>query len=533
MKSTPKAVIYCRVSSSDQAENGTSLESQEQACLQKAVAIDSQVVAPVFRDEGISGATLIGRPGLQAALSMIESGKANVLICYDVSRLSRDVEHHAVIERRVKAARGRIIYCTQDFADTADGELSSGILKQFAQWEKRKIRERTMSGHKRQAEKGIQTFRNLSPLGYHIVTQKEVLTGQYLAGTQGKYLIVEDEAVIVRELFRRAFGGASLTALVKWLNESGVPTRQGGARWYAVTVRAILNNPVYKGEAMVGRKEVVMDESRREKGLRMSYYLRDRAKENCIRIEVPALVEANLWEFVQQRLLDNKARISGRTSRRFTFTGLFRCPVCSKRCGASHKKGTAVTYTCRNKRYCHPHGYGGRTAERAVYAILCEIIRRPELVEAALNAYDAKRGVTDTAGTRDALLKELSKLQQREKATVTAQIAGIQAGADPSVYDSIFAEIGAKRKELQQRLAGLEVSEQVPVTGPKDRASIFSQAIADVEIALLDEGIDPVEKNVLLSSVVKAVYPINREGDYRITLVPLPGSGVTVQQELS
>jgi len=94
----------------------------------KAESLGAQIVAPAFKDEGISGATLVGKPGLQAALSMFEADQANALICYDVSHLSRDVEHHAIIERYIKQAKGRILFCTQDFVDTADGELSSGII---------------------------------------------------------------------------------------------------------------------------------------------------------------------------------------------------------------------------------------------------------------------------------------------------------------------------------------------------------------------------------------------------------------------
>jgi len=533
VRSAAIAVIYTRVSSQEQVEQGTSLESQEQACLKKAESIGARVVVPAFRDEGVSGATYVGRPGLQAALALIEQGEADTLVCYDVSRLSRDVEHHAIIARRVKQARGRIVFCTQDFADTADGELSAGILKQFAQWEKRKIRERTQSGHKRQAERGIQTYRNLSPMGYHVVTAQDVLIGQYPVGTQGTYCVLEAEADTVRELFRRAAAGSSLSGLAAWLDESGIPTRQGGKGWRQSTVRAILKNPVYMGEVLVGRKEVVSDESRREQGFKMSYYLRDRDREDCVRITVPALVTPQLWEVVQERLEDNKARLSGRKSRRFALSGLFRCPACGNRCSVAHKQGKSHTYFCRQKRVCHPHAYGGQTAEQAVYAIVQELAERPELVETALRAYAAKPETEGRGQIRGAVLRDLAKLQEREKATVTAQIAGIQAGADPGLYEGVFAEIAAQRKELQTRLAALEKQDDETAFAPADSSVLLAEALSDMETALFDDLVQPAEKNALLSSVVRGVYPLNREGDYRVDLCPLPGSGLTLQQTLS
>src|ERR1041384_4753007 len=81
-----KAVLSLRVSTEDQAENGTSLETQELACLRKAAELNAQVVT-IYRDEGVSGALYHTRAGMQAALADIEAGKANLLIVYSISRL--------------------------------------------------------------------------------------------------------------------------------------------------------------------------------------------------------------------------------------------------------------------------------------------------------------------------------------------------------------------------------------------------------------------------------------------------------------
>jgi vacuolar-type H+-ATPase subunit F/Vma7 len=50
-------------------------------------------------------------------------------------------------------------------------------------------------------------------MGYHIVTNQEVLSGIYLAGMQGKYIVIEEEAQVVREMFRRVAAGQSLKSL--------------------------------------------------------------------------------------------------------------------------------------------------------------------------------------------------------------------------------------------------------------------------------------------------------------------------------
>jgi hypothetical protein len=199
----------------------------------------------------------------------------------------------------------------------------------------------------------------------------------------------------------------------------------------------------------------------------------------------------------------------------------------------SHKQGKGHSYYCREKRVCHAPSYGGLTAEQTVYSILQALIRRPEAMELALLAYQEEQGGDGAGNTRAGLLKELTTLQEKEKATVRAQIAGIQAGADPAAYEGIFAEIAARRRELQRRLAALADDREKPTFAPKDTATLFAEVLSDMETALLSQHIQPAEKNALLASVVRGVYPLNREGDYRVDLSPLPGSGLTVQQALS
>src|SRR5438034_552107 len=89
-----KAVVYSRFSTSDQADNGTSLETQARACVDHARA-NGWEVARCVRDS-VSGATL-DRPGLNEALTMLRAGEAGVLVAYAVDRLARDQIKLAVL----------------------------------------------------------------------------------------------------------------------------------------------------------------------------------------------------------------------------------------------------------------------------------------------------------------------------------------------------------------------------------------------------------------------------------------------------
>ena len=223
---TLAALIYTRVSTEEQVE-GTSLESQAFQCLRKASELGAQIVG-THSDEGVSGSFYTSRPGIQKALADIEAGKANALIVYSISRLSRDTEHQQAIKKRLERVGARLVICDMPIEDTAEGELMFGISGTFAQYERKVIRKRTMDGRRRKAEQGQQPTRTRSPFGYRVVTKEDVLKGDYAPSLLGLYQVVPEQARIVREIFVRYASGQSLRQIVKWLHAIGVEPQWGG-----------------------------------------------------------------------------------------------------------------------------------------------------------------------------------------------------------------------------------------------------------------------------------------------------------------
>ena len=93
-----RAAIYCRVSTSGQAENGTSLESQRQACLNLASERGYEVPPEYVFMEDWSGADL-DRPKLERARELVRGTLAQALICYSVDRLARDPIHVGIVPK--------------------------------------------------------------------------------------------------------------------------------------------------------------------------------------------------------------------------------------------------------------------------------------------------------------------------------------------------------------------------------------------------------------------------------------------------
>ena len=100
----PRAIVYCRVSTSRQEEDGTSLDTQEAAgrayCAERGYA-----VVAVFR-EVYSGAEFYSRKHLAEARRMLRDGEADVLVSYAIDRLSRRQSHVAIVADEVEVLPG-------------------------------------------------------------------------------------------------------------------------------------------------------------------------------------------------------------------------------------------------------------------------------------------------------------------------------------------------------------------------------------------------------------------------------------------
>lgn len=537
----PRVVIYCRVSTGEQAESGTSMEAQELSCLRRAAELSAQVVG-IRRDPGVSGSLFLSRPGIQAALSDVETGAANILLMAKLDRSGRDVDIVRTVKRRVEAAGGRLLFADgSDFGSNAVGNLMFTQLAGFAEYERAVIRERTMSGRRRRVESGVQPIRSRSPFGYHIVNNQDVLSGSYPADQLGKYQIVPEEARLVSEMFDRYAGGSSLYDICRWLLAMGVPTPRGATVWRIQTVRCILTNPAYQGEVHVYTRRRLKDESRIEQGYKADYS-RPAPPEDHLLLDAPAVVSRETFERCQNRLETAKAIYGGNPHRRYLLSSLMRCPDCGRGMtgitqrtkGRGGEPKNYTYYQCPVRRVSTVDGCGCETrlypageVESAVIAVLQKAIRRPDLVAKALEAYRA-RPVVDLAPERTRIEKALKALAAEEKAAVKAQIAGIAQGADPTIYAEIFEDLSERRKALQSEQAALRcVETPVSYSSPRTAAEAISRALVDVEEAIRSPAIPTADKHKALALVIQEIRP--EEDVYRVRMAPPACSDETIQ----
>ena len=197
--------------------SGAGLAAQREAIL-KECERRGWTLIEVIEDAGFSARDL-KRPGVQLALEALEGGKADALVVAKLDRLSRSMlDFASVMAAAQKQGWGLIaLDCAVD-TTTPAGEAMAHMLATFAQFERRLIGQRT----------------------------KEALAARRAEGVQlGRPRNLDTK--IVRRIVRERRKGASLTKIADDLTRDGVPTAQGGKRWYASTIKAVLSYAVERG----------------------------------------------------------------------------------------------------------------------------------------------------------------------------------------------------------------------------------------------------------------------------------------------
>jgi len=227
-----KLVGYCRVSTDNQAQDGT-IEIQENALKEYAEKEGIDIVH-ICKDEGVSGG-LESRPGLALLVDYLNTDETiDGVLIFKLDRLARDVRIQENLIHDIQTRKGkRIISVKEPDLDSKEPMrvLMRQILGSFSQYEKSQIAMRLSLGRLNKARKGGYAGGS-RPTGYRV---------------ENKDLLIDlPQAETVKAIFRMKRERKGLRAIARELNEGGYPTSRGGA-WYAGTVRYILNNCIYQG----------------------------------------------------------------------------------------------------------------------------------------------------------------------------------------------------------------------------------------------------------------------------------------------
>ena len=279
-RKTIRCAIYTRKSTEEGLEQDfNSLDAQREACSAYVLSQKHEgwtALGDRYDDGGYSGGSM-ERPALARLLAAVAARTIDAVIVYKVDRLTRSLADFARIVAIFDAAGVSFVSVTQAFNTTTSmGRLTLNVLLSFAQFEREVTAERIRDKIAASKAKGM-WMGGIVPIGYR---------------PEGRSLVpVPDEAALVRRIFERYLALGSVSALSAELDASGIRTPQrrhrngresGGAAFSRGKLYAMLGSPLFVGR--IRHRDQV------HAGLH------------------PAIVDADLWEAVQQRLAANRRR---------------------------------------------------------------------------------------------------------------------------------------------------------------------------------------------------------------------------------
>ena len=245
VKGILRCAIYTRVSTDQGLEQDfNSLDAQREA---SEAYIKSQahegwrLIRDRYDDGGYSGGSM-DRPALQKLLADVEAKRIDVIVVYKVDRLTRSLADFAKLVELFDKHEVSFVSVTQSFNTTTSmGRLTLNVLLSFAQFEREVTGERIRDKIAASKRKGM-WMGGVVPLGYRVEDRA--------------LHIVEDDAEIVRSLFRRYLEAGSVVRLKQQLDAEGfrLPVRidgagrpTGGGPVSRGHIYKILSNPIYVG----------------------------------------------------------------------------------------------------------------------------------------------------------------------------------------------------------------------------------------------------------------------------------------------
>ena len=233
-----RVAAYARVSTDDD-EQKTSYEAQVAFYERHIKSNPAWQYVGIYTDEGISATSTKRRDGFNTMVEDALAGKIDLIITKSVSRFARNTVDTLTTVRKLKE-KGVEVYFEKENIYTLDskGELLITIMSSLAQEESRSISENVTWGVRRRFEDGKVSLPYKHFLGYE-------------KGENGLPAIVEEEADIIRLIYRLFIYGKSPNYIASMLTEAGIPSPGGKALWRSNGIISILTNEKYKGSALL------------------------------------------------------------------------------------------------------------------------------------------------------------------------------------------------------------------------------------------------------------------------------------------
>ena len=437
---------YCRVSTEELGQKN-SYESQIQYYKQKIAEHHGWQLVGIYADEAISGTQVDKRTGFQEMIKACRAGMVDLIITKSISRFARNTQDVLKYVRELQERHIAVIFEEENINTLCmEGELLLSILSAVYQQEVENISAHVKKGLRMKMQRG------------ELVGYAACLGFDYDVKTK-KLSINQEEAEIVRYIFKRYLEGAGAHKIAKELEAMGVKTKRGNSNWVASTVNGIIKNEKYVGNVVQGKTYTAnpITKKRFKNNGELNSY---RRVDNH-----PAIISKEDFNLAQEirtgRGAVKKSSEVGkitRFGRRYAFSHMIKCGFCGEKyvrriwhSGTNYAKSV---WQCgrvikEGRKKC-PHS---------------RVVSEVELEKAFIDSYNAIN-TTDNAETMaifEELMKEVINKQAKGeyKEQLGSKIAAIRKKIDILLNMHLNEEIeaddyGKKYKMLREELSTLE-----------------------------------------------------------------------------
>ena len=340
-----RVAAYCRVSTK-QDEQLNSYEVQKQYYTEKINSEPKWCLAGIYADKGITGTSTKNRDEFNKMIRDCKKGKIDRIITKSISRFARNTLDCLKYVRMLKELNADIYFEEQGIHSIEPGaEFYITIYGSIAQSESENTSANVRWGKEQAAKEGKVSFVYSNFLGYK-------------KGADGQPEIVQEEAEIVRIIYDKFLKGESLKVIADSLTSQNIPTPRKKVVWTSSTVRSILSNEKYMGDALINKTYTVDFLSKKVKannGERPKYYVENNH---------PAIIDRNTFNKAQEELArrSGKRKVKcvgtkteqGKYSSKYALTELLICGECGtpyRRCTwTTREKTKKVVWRCISRR---------------------------------------------------------------------------------------------------------------------------------------------------------------------------------------
>lgn len=333
-----RVAAYCRVST-DNEEQASSYEAQIQHYEEFIKTNPEWEFVGVYADEGISATSTKNREQFNTMIEDCKAGKIDMIFTKSISRFARNTLDCLKYIRLLKEINIPVFF-EKESINTMDakGEVLITIMASLAQQESESLSKNTKMGIQYRFQQGKVMVNTRNFLGYD-------------KDEDGHLIINPAEAEVVKRIFREYLEGASCMKIARGLERDGIRTARDNPRWHDSTVRKILENEKYMGDALLQKTYTIdfLNKKRgRNNGTLPQYYIED---------DHEAIIPKELFMSVQEEMARRSSErdMNGRRqgfSANHAFSHMVTCECCGehfRRLHWNNRGKKTIVWRCKTR----------------------------------------------------------------------------------------------------------------------------------------------------------------------------------------